>query len=60
MHSSKLAQLLAYIRSHHFVAWIENDVILIEIPYTHKTQGYGIDVYRVNTLAEARDVLGYS
>jgi hypothetical protein len=59
MNTSRLAQLLAFIRSHHFEARIENDVIVVEIPYTHKTLGDGVEIYRVNTLQGARDVLGY-
>ena len=59
MNHSYLIKLLSFVRSHHFVARIENDAVLVEIPYTHATLSEGVDVYSVRTLAEARDVLGY-
>lgn len=59
MNQSYLIKLLAFVRSHYFDARIVNDAVLVEIPYTHKTLGDGIEVYSVRTLSEARNVLGY-
>ena len=59
MTHSYLIKLLSFVRSHHFVARIENDAVLVEIPYTHTTLPDGFETFAVRTLAEARDVLGY-
>jgi len=57
--SMSLTSLLNFVSSHGFPAWISQDAVFIQIPYTHATLGNGLDTFAVRTLAEARNVLGY-
>lgn len=52
-------RLLAWIRSHSIIAWMDGDAIELVVFWSGSPVGECYDVERVSTLAEARKVLGY-
>ncbi len=56
-----MTDLLHFVRSHGFVAWIAGlDRILVVIPWVHiDGKSTGEDTFTIRTLADARRVLGY-
>jgi hypothetical protein len=54
-----LTSLLSFVSSHGFPAWISQDAVFVQIPYTHTTLPNGVETFAVRTLSEARNVLGY-